>query len=204
MTETTTAWLVEKIREGSEEAWQELISLYESRLSSFIRARLADKTAADDVLQETFLGFLRSLPHYDSSRDLESYLFTIAAHKIRDQLRKAGRHPLALLGDLRATDSQDGFEPEGRIRGASSIAASAERMAGEEVRLRDALGSLLDRWRHRGDFKRIKCVELLFLAGWANKDVAGYLEMTEQQVANYKFQVIESLARRSRPPEEEG
>jgi RNA polymerase sigma-70 factor, ECF subfamily len=37
------------------------------------------------------------------------------------------------------------------------------------------------------------CAELLFVRGWANKDVAEGLSITEQQVANYKFDFIARL-----------
>jgi RNA polymerase sigma-70 factor (ECF subfamily) len=195
MAERTAEWLVRQIRNGDEDAWQQLISTYEGRLSAFVRARLRDVHIVDDVVQETFMGFLRSLPHFDESRDLESYLFTIAAHKIRDHLRKQGRHPLSLIDDLE--ESGNGLEPQAGVRGPSSILASAERMHGEEERLCNALKLILDQWRQQGDFQRIKCIELLFVAGWANRDVAEYLGLTEQQVANYKFQVIERLARRT-------
>lgn len=191
----TTAWLVEQIRAGAPNAWQELIDMYEGRLSAFIRNRLRDPHTVDDVVQETFLGFLRSLPHFDSSRDLESYLFTIAAHKIRDHLRKQGRHPITLLHDTAKSDSPP--DPPAGIRGPSSLLASAERIQGEEARLTHALRSLLDQWRTAGDYKRIKCIELLFVAGWQNREVARFLGMTEQQVANYKFQVIETLNRKT-------
>lgn len=195
MADQTTAWLIDRIRAGQASAWQDLIDLFEGRLSAFVRARLRDASTVDDVVQETFLGFLRSLPHYDSSRDLESYLFTIAAHKIRDHLRSQGRHPLALLADM--SSSRAPREPQASIRGPSSLLASAERVQGEEARLVAALSSLLSQWRQAGDYRRIKCVELLLVAGWANRDVARYLGMTEQQVANFKFQALETLGRRA-------
>ena len=34
------------------------------------------------------------------------------------------------------------------------------------------------------------CIELLFVRGWANKDVAVELDITEQQVANFKFDFL--------------
>ena len=33
----------------------------------------------------------------------------------------------------------------------------------------------------------------MFVRGWANKDVAEHLDITEQQVANYKFDFIARL-----------
>jgi RNA polymerase sigma-70 factor (ECF subfamily) len=45
----------------------------------------------------------------------------------------------------------------------------------------------------RGDWTKLKCSELLFVRGWANKDVADALDLSEQQVANYKFDFIARL-----------
>ena len=194
MGDQASRWLIERIRAQDAAAWQDLIRLYQRRLHAFVSARIRDKHAAEDVVQETFLGFLRSLPHFDPNRELERYLFTIAAHKIRDHLRKNGRHPLGLLDDLGT--SSHGMEPSASIRGPSSLLASGERIAGEEARLVDALSAILDRWRQQGDYRKLKCAELLFVAGWPNKQVAQHLEMTEQQVANQKFQLMESLTRK--------
>lgn len=206
MAADSATWLIQQIRAGNPDAWEQLIDAYEGRLAAFVRARLSDPHAVEDVVQETLLGFLRSLPHYDDTRNLESYLFTIAAHKIRDHLRRNGRHPLALLADREgssgASSTTATSEPEDDVRGASSLYASAERMKNEEDRLAAALKLLLDEWREAGDFRRIKCIELLLVCGWGNRDVATKLGLSEQQVANYKFQVVERLARRTRPNEE--
>jgi RNA polymerase sigma-70 factor (ECF subfamily) len=202
MASDSQAWLVQQIRKGESSAWESLIELYEGRLAAFVRARIHDPHAVEDVVQETFLGFLRSLPHFDDQRNLESYLFTIAAHKIRDHLRRQGRHPLALLADrdkLSSEGSSGSSEPRASIRGPSSLLASQERMRAEEERLVSALQLMLDEWRSAGDYRRVKCIELLLVAGWANRDVAKLLDLTEQQVANYKFQVVERLTRRTRP-----
>lgn len=198
MGDATSSFLIDRIRAGDTSAWERLIERYEGRLTEFVRIRLRDPHTVDDVVQETFLGLLRSLPHYDSSRDLESYLFTIASHKIRDVLRKAGRHPLAMLGDFEGGESSGPFEPAGSVRGPSSLLASAERVAGEEERLKTALAELIAQWRAAGDYRRLMCIELLFVAGWTNRDVARHVELTEQQVANYKFQVIERLVKKTR------
>jgi RNA polymerase sigma-70 factor (ECF subfamily) len=194
MADTLANPLVDRIKTGDQEAWQELITRYEGRLTAFVRGRLRDSHIVDDVVQETFLGFLRSLPHYDAGRDLESYLFTIAAHKVRDELRRQGRHPMGLLEDIQRDESTP-IEPRAMLRGASSLMASAERMEREGRRLGDALKLMIDQWTRAGDYQRIKCIELLFVMGWSNKEVSAELTLTEQQVANYKFQVVERLGR---------
>src|SRR6266436_8439475 len=91
--------LVQQIRQGDSRAWEHLIARYEGRLLAFVHRRLRDRSASEDVVQETFIGFLNSLPNYDESRELQTYLFTIASHKLTDHLRRIGRHPMRPLND---------------------------------------------------------------------------------------------------------
>src|ERR1700730_2654709 len=89
--------LVQQIRQGDPRAWEHLIARYEGRLLAFVQRRLRDRAASEDVVQETFIGFLNSLPNYDERRELQTYLFTIASHQLTDHLRRSGRHPLRSL-----------------------------------------------------------------------------------------------------------
>ncbi len=190
--------LIRQVRDGHEPAWNNLIERYEGRLIAFVDSRLHDRAASEDTVQETFIGFLTSLPHYDENRDLEAYLFSIAAHKLTDHLRKQGRRPIDQFGSDDQGRPLD--EVAGPIRAASSIARSDERRQAEEQLLAESLGQLLDDWKQRGDYTRIRCLELLIVKGWANKDVAQHLNLTEQAVASYKFQTIsrlKDLARRA-------
>src|SRR5438309_186938 len=91
--------LVQQIRQGDQRAWEGLIARYEGRLLAFVPRRLHDRGAREGVVQETFIGFLNSLPNYDEGRELQTYLFTIASHKLTDYLRRSGRHPLRTLSD---------------------------------------------------------------------------------------------------------
>ncbi len=59
-------------------------------------------------------------------------------------------------------------------------------------------GQLVREWLAREDYDRIRCLELLIVKGWANKDVAKYLSITEQAVASYKFQTIARLKEMAR------
>ncbi len=183
--------LVKRIRKGEEDAWQELISRFDGRLIAFVESRLSSRTASEDVVQETFIGFLTSLPNYDGSRPLESYMFSIAAHKLTDHLRREGRRPTVPL--TAGKTGQGDWEHSGSARAASSILRSGERRHLEENALRQALADILQRWRQRGEWEKIKCAELLFVRGRANKDVATLLGISEQAVANYKFDLIAKL-----------
>jgi RNA polymerase sigma-70 factor (ECF subfamily) len=183
------ALLVDQIRRGDDAAWNELIGRFEGRLLAFVESRLRRRDTAEDVVQETLIGFLTSLPNYDRERSLESYLFSIAAHKLTDHLRREGRRPAIPLS---AGESSDGGEWNlpGKDRGASTIFRSGERRGLEAAALAQAMREQIDRWRERGEWWKIQCAELLFVRGWANKDVAAKLGISEQQVANQKFDFI--------------
>src|SRR5688572_32633031 len=91
--------LIQQIRQGDPRAWETLVARYEWRLLAYVQRRLRDRSASEDVVQETFVGFLNSMPNFDERRELQTYLFTIASHKLTDHLRKAGRHPLKSLSE---------------------------------------------------------------------------------------------------------
>lgn len=184
--------LVERIRDGEADAWQQCIDQFEGRLLAFARTRLRDQSAAEDIVQETFLGFLKALPNYDDRTPLESWLFSIAAHKLIDFMRRSGRRPVL---PLLTSESKDGTARDltGPGRAASSMMRSSEKSRAESGVIETCLRELIQDFKAQGAWERLQCVELIFVLGWANKDVAARLSLTEQAVANHKFFVVTKL-----------
>ena len=184
--------LIQQIRAGDPKAWEQLIARYEGRLLAFADRRLRDRAASEDVVQETFVGFLNSLPNFDEKRELQTYLFTITAHKITDQLRRMGRRPVQ-TGTEATADALNNQVDSGQPK-ASSLARSNERKEIESEAIARGLAQLMRSWQQKGDFLRVQVLELLLVKGWANRDVAKFLEIGEQQVANYRFAALRKLA----------
>lgn len=183
--------LVARVAQGEPQAWEDLIARYEGRLLAFVDSRLRNRGASEDIVQETFIGFLNSLPNYDQRRPLESYLFTICAYKLTDHLRREGRRPTLSLSQPSSSNSAAPWIiVSARARGASTIARSGERKQLEEQAIVEALRDQIEKWRARGDWTKLKCIELIFVLGQGNKEVAEQLELTEQQVANFKFDFL--------------
>ncbi len=182
--------LVRQIRGGDSAAWSNLIARFEGRLLAFVERRLRDRAASEDVVQETFVGFLNSLPNFDEQRELQTYLFTIASHKLTDYLRRNGRHPLHTVSDGPGDVLHQQMDPHSA---ASSMARSQERRDLESEAVRHCLGQMIQDWKRQGDFLRLEVMELLLVKGWANRDVAAFLKITEQQVANYRFAAVKKL-----------
>ncbi len=191
-TEDVEQLLVARISQGEERAWEDLIARYEGRLLAFVESRLRNRGASEDIVQETFIGFLNSLPNYDRRRPLESYLFTICAYKLTDYLRREGRRPTISL--TQSSGGNSSSSPWQIVasggRAASSIARSGERKQLEEQSIVSALAEQIEKWRARGDWTKLKCLELMFVVGRSNKEVAELLGITEQQAANFKFDFL--------------
>jgi RNA polymerase sigma-70 factor (ECF subfamily) len=183
--------LVQQIRKGDPRAWDQLIERYEGRLLAYVDRRLHDRSASEDVVQETFMGFLHSLPNYDERRELQTYLFTIASYKLTDHLRRLGRHPLQHVSNSPGDPLNQELDQH---TAASSIARGHERRDLEGAAVARCLGQLLQTWRDKGDYLRVKVLELLLVKGMANRDVAALMDISEQQVANYRFAAVKKLS----------
>lgn len=190
MTTESDRLLIQRIRANDQKAWAELDARYRGRLTAYVRRRLKDHASVEDVVQETFIGFGNSLPNYDDKRDLQTWLFTIAAHKVTDQLRKMGRRPLA-AGETEA--DRVGEAEDERQRAASSLARSAEQREHEATALAQALRDYVRDLQARSEYTRLMALELIFVKGWRNQDVAGRLSVSEQEVANIRFQAKKRL-----------
>ena len=92
MNEPTDAELLEKYKAGDEDAFREIVDRYKNPLYAFLRRFLNRQDLVEDVFQETFLQLYSSKDKFDSSKPLHPWLFTIAANKAKDSLRKQQRN----------------------------------------------------------------------------------------------------------------
>ncbi|HVL12880.1 MAG TPA: sigma-70 family RNA polymerase sigma factor [Gemmata sp.] len=191
MTTESDRLLVQRIRSNDQKAWQELDRRYRGRLTAYVRRRLKDHASVEDVVQETFIGFSNSIVNYDDRRDLQTWLFTIAAHKVTDQLRRMGRRPAAAIGE--GDDDAVAQTQDDRQRPASSLARSAEQREKEEEALGLALRELVRDLTGKSEYQKLMALELMYVKGWRNQDVAARLKMSEQDVANLRFQAKKRL-----------
>ena len=82
---------------GSRDALREVVEIIRPIVVRYIRARLgtAERVglSADDVAQEVCLAAIQALPRYqDQGRPFLAFVYGIAAHKVADAHRAAGRN----------------------------------------------------------------------------------------------------------------
>ena len=101
----TDAELFARYAAGEEAAFRELVSRYKNSLYAFLRHFLNQQDLIEDVFQETFLQLFTSRDSFDTKRPLRPWLFTIAANKAKDALRKQQRTGTTTIGTI--ADSQE-------------------------------------------------------------------------------------------------
>ncbi len=101
----TDAQLLAQYKAGDEQAYREIVNRYKHSLYAFLRRFLNRHDLVEDVFQDTFLQLYISSESFDPKRPLRPWLFTIAANKAKDALRKMQRQSSMSLGAI--ADSQD-------------------------------------------------------------------------------------------------
>jgi RNA polymerase sigma-70 factor (ECF subfamily) len=101
----TDAELFARYVAGEESAFREIVNRYKNSLYAFLRNFLNQQDLIEDVFQETFIQLYASRDSYDPSRPLRPWLFTIAANKAKDALRKQQRTAAIPIGAI--ADSQE-------------------------------------------------------------------------------------------------
>lgn len=97
--------LVEDYLDGDVAAFRLLIERYHDPLFSFLFRLVGNRQMAEDAFQDAFLQVHQSMGSFDTTRSFKPWLFTIAANKGRDALRKAQRRAAVSLSS-RPRDSQ--------------------------------------------------------------------------------------------------
>lgn len=181
-------YLIEAVQRGDADAWRQVIDRYQGRLVSFARRMLAQPSEAEDLVQETFLGLLRSLPTYDRARSLETYLFAILRNKLSDHFRKQRGGQRQSLDQLDMDDAPQAWV----VRDTPSRQAEAqEALDSQTLKLAQCLRHWVEQCQAQARFQELIAIEMLVVLGLRNKEVAADLDLTETAVAGIKFRVLE-------------
>lgn len=103
--------LLRRLLAGNETAFGELVDLYHSRLVRFAATFVHDWSAAEDVVQDTWLALLRGLEGFQSRSSLQTWLFTVCANRARTAYGRQSR--MLPLEPTAATVDPARFGPNG-------------------------------------------------------------------------------------------
>ncbi|MBR2036094.1 MAG: RNA polymerase sigma factor [Lachnospiraceae bacterium] len=86
--------LVEQIKNGDEQAAEELIKRYYASILRYCRWHCSSMEKAEDLTQETFYKLFKNISGYKGKRKFKAYLYTIANRLCIDESRKVPVYPL--------------------------------------------------------------------------------------------------------------
>ncbi len=91
MDNRTDEEILTSYRRGEAAGLEILVRRHHDDLMRFLIRLVGERSGAEDVFQETFLQIHTSADSFDASRKFKPWLFTIAANKARDLLRRNTR-----------------------------------------------------------------------------------------------------------------
>lgn len=88
---------------------EKIMQMYGNILFRLCLLMLGNANDAEDVVQETFLKYLRKAPDFENEEHEKAWLITVATNHCKDMLRFRQRHPIVDLEELEAfvQDSSD-------------------------------------------------------------------------------------------------
>jgi RNA polymerase sigma-70 factor (ECF subfamily) len=163
------ARLLKRYAAGDEVAFQELMDRYRDSVYAFLRRFLNRSDLIEDVFQETFLQLFVSRDTFDVSRPLRPWLFTIAANKAKDALRRMQRSEVTQLGNM--FDSE-----ESTIDDVLNALDHDERMPYDDL-IRDERAASVKRVISRMPAKLREIIVLAYFHKFAYAEIAQMLDI---------------------------
>lgn len=99
--------LIRQARQGSLDAFNELVLAYQDRVYSAAYRIMGDAASAADAAQDTFITAYRRLSTYRGG-SFRAWLLRIATNTCYDELRRRKRRPATSLEDLPGAENDDG------------------------------------------------------------------------------------------------
>jgi len=185
MTTVTNTSLLNGLRDhNNTRVWGEFYARYQPMLTAFGKRLGLQEQDAQDAAQEALLGFVSAYREGAYDRDkgrLRTWLFGIAAHKVRDIQRKRGK-------ELVIVDEADSTRFLNKVPDDHSISE-----VWEAEWARAILRECLEQVRQQVKPRTMEAFELFALRGWPAEKVAAHLEITENAVWIAKNRVVSRL-----------
>jgi len=192
MTEWTAAerYMMDQIRRGNDEAWSQLVERYQGRLIAFARSRSPKTMEAEDLVQDTFLLFLRGLDQYREQASIETFLFTI----LRRRLAEVHRLKKIKICELSQPEPGSGAaELPAADFTASTYARRDEQRHAAHAALGAALDDVIQRMKSQTDLQNLQILEMVFYGQHSNQWIAAEMHIDATRIALLKHRWIKQL-----------
>ena len=172
--------LLASLRAGDERAFAALVDLHGAAMLRVARLYVRDRAAAEEAVQEAWLGVLRGIERFEGRSSLRTWLLRIVANVARTKgVREARSVPFSALGDDVPSVPEDRFRG-GEDRWAGHWSEPPEEWGRPEQALLSAetraqLAAAIDALP---DAQR-QVISLRDVEGWSSDEVCNVLGLSE-------------------------
>jgi RNA polymerase sigma-70 factor (ECF subfamily) len=177
--------LIAALRAGDEDAFMTLIDRYQSALVRLARLYVGDREAAEDVVQETWLGVFLGIDRFEGRSSLKTWLFRILTNRAKRRGERDHRvipfSAAAGPGDGAETDvGPDRFFPPGHESAGhwSSLPTNWDALP-EERFLSAETRAAVDRAIAALPPTQREVITLRDVEGWTSEEVRNALDLSE-------------------------
>jgi RNA polymerase sigma-70 factor, ECF subfamily len=169
--------LLARLRAGDESAFEALVTRHDGTLRRVARTYVRTDAAADDVVQETWLGVVRGLDGFEGRSSLGTWIFSILVNRARTRaVRDARSLPFSSLEeDDRPAVEPSAFAADGRWTSAPPRLDGDPETGLLSAELREHLLRAVDALT--GDQRAV--ITLRDLVGLSAAEVCGLLEIAD-------------------------
>jgi RNA polymerase sigma-70 factor (ECF subfamily) len=117
--------VIAALRARDEAAFGALVERYNAGLLRLATVYVKDRAVAEEVVQETWIGLLQSLPRFEGRSSLKTWIFRILVNCARTRARKESRSiPFSALSDTALDPGEPSVDPD-RFHPSGHAAAGA-------------------------------------------------------------------------------
>jgi RNA polymerase sigma-70 factor, ECF subfamily len=174
--------LVQRLREGDESAFAELIDRYGATMVRVAQMYVRDRATAEEVVQETWLAVLNGIDRFEERSSLKTWLFRILTNRAKTRGERDGRTiPFSSLAGAGEED-EPSVDPD-RFLGPDSPhpgawAAPPRAWPQDEVLGRETLDVIEMAIEQLPEAQR-EVIRLREVEGWGPMEVAEALEISD-------------------------
>ncbi|MDG2291495.1 MAG: sigma-70 family RNA polymerase sigma factor [Phycisphaerales bacterium] len=115
--------ILRRASDGDEAAWREIIDAYGGRVYALLFSRCRNAELAEEIAQSTFCTVVTKISGYEELGKFEPWLFRIAMNRLRDEMRRRGRHAVPVapeaFGGVVSGDQSRSHRAEDKDRAAA-------------------------------------------------------------------------------------
>ena len=174
--------LVQRLREGDESAFAELIDTYGATMVRVAQMYVRDRGSAEEVVQETWLAVLNGIDRFEERSSLKTWLFRILTNRAKTRGQRDGRS--IPFSSLPGAGEEDGpsVDPD-RFLGPDSAepgawAAPPRAWPQDQVLQKETLDVIQMAIEQLPDAQR-EVIRLRDVEGWSPTEVTDALEITD-------------------------